>query len=163
EPPRWTLDGIAFMQTGAYDYPDVDHRIELRYDLETVRWLQTNAVGNAIVAEAPVGYYREGGLRLTSFTGLPGLVGMHQSEQRPWTQVGPRTQDAETIYTASDPRRVAEVLARLDVRYVYWGQLERAVYPQNDGSAFAALEAQGVLRRVFSNERSVLWECVAAS
>lgn len=158
EPPRWTLDGVAFMATGAYDWPAEGDRIELRHDLDAIRWLQANAPGNAIVAEAPIGYYREGGLRLTSFTGLPTLVGMHQGEQRPWTQVTPRQQDAETIYTSTDPQRVADVLERLRVRYVYWGQLERAAYPQNDGRALARLEEQGTLRRVLENAGGVLWE-----
>jgi YYY domain-containing protein len=158
EPPRWTLDGVAFMVTGAYDWPAEGDRIELRHDLEAIRWLQVNAPGNAIVAEAPIGYYREGGLRLASFTGLPTLVGMHQGEQRPWTQVMPRQQDAEAIYTSTDPQRVADVLERLRVRYVYWGQLERAAYPQNDGRALARLEEQGTLSRVLENAGGVLWE-----
>jgi len=157
EPPRWTFDGIAFMATGAYDWPDAEHRIELSYDLEAIRWLQANVTDNAVVAEAAIGYYREGGLRLSSFTGLPTLVGMHQGEQRPWTQVTPRQQDADTIYTATDPQRVAEVLDRLSVRYVYWGQLERAAYPQNDGRIFEEMEAAGLLRRAFVNDRSVIW------
>jgi YYY domain-containing protein len=158
ELPRWTLDGLAFMTTGAYDWPDEGSRIELRYDLEAIRWLQANAVGNAVVAEAPIGYYREGGLRVASFTGLPTLIGMHQGEQRPWTQVTPRQRDADTLYMTSDPRRAAEVLRSLDVSYLYYGQLERAAYPDADGSAFVALEAQGLLRRVFENERTVIWQ-----
>ena len=158
EPPRWTLDGIAFMETGAYDWPDEHNRIELRHDLQVIRWLQAQAPGNAVVAEAPIGYYREGGLRIASFTGLPTLVGMHQGEQRPWTQVTPRQQDAEVIYTSAEPQRVAEVLARLRVRYVYWGQLERAAFPHSNGSAFARLEEQGVLQRVYENAGGVLYE-----
>ena len=70
-----------------------------------------------------------------------------------------RQQDADTIYTSTDPQRVADVLERLRVRYVYWGQLERAAYPQNDGRALARLEEQGTLRRVLENAGGVLWEC----
>jgi len=83
ERPAWgTLDGMAFMTVGRYTWPDENHPIELWGDYEAIRWLQENVPGTPILAEAPVGYYREFGVRASSFTGLPTLVGMHESEQR---------------------------------------------------------------------------------
>ena len=66
-----------------------------------------------MLAEAPIGYYREGGLRVSSYTGLPTLLGMHEREQRPWEQVGPRERDAERLFTDRRSRpSCCEILAR---------------------------------------------------
>ena len=76
---------------GRYTWPDENHPIDLWGDYEAIRWLQENVPGTPVLAEAPIGYYREFGVRVSSFTGLPTLVGMHESEQRYGWQVGPRS------------------------------------------------------------------------
>jgi len=110
-----------------------------------------------VVAEAPLGYYREGGGRIASFTGLPNLLGMHQYEQRPWGAVLERERDAERLYTAQDPAVAADILARYGVGYVYVGQLEKAVYAGNGLSAIGELIAGGVLETAYQNQGGVLY------
>jgi uncharacterized membrane protein len=53
-----------------------------------------------------------------------------------------------------------EVLARYRVRYIYLGQLERAKYDAAGVDKFAALAAQGLLERVYANERVDIYRVV---
>jgi uncharacterized membrane protein len=159
-PPRGTLDGTAYMRVGVYYWPDPNQRIELSYDREAIQWLWENVAGTPVLVEAPIGFYREGGLRVTSYTGLPTLVGFHEREQRPWDQVDARERDAEAIYTTTDRSRLIEILERYDVRYIYVGQLERALYADAGLVKFAELERTGLMERVFQNAKVEIYRVV---
>ena len=159
--PRWTLDGTAYMVDARYAWPDEEHVIELAHDRAAIAWLWENARGTPVIAEAPLGFYREGGLRVSSYTGLPTLVGAHQREQRPWQQVNPRERDAEAVYTTTDPAALMELLGRHDVRYVYVGQLERIAYGEGGAATLEALARDGRLERVYGNDKVDIYEVPA--
>ncbi len=159
--PRWTLDGTAYMHDARYAWPDEEHVIELAHDRAAIAWLWENARGTPVIAEAPLGFYREGGLRVSSYTGLPTLVGAHQREQRPWQQVNPRERDAEAVYTTTDPAALMELLGRHDVRYVYVGQLERIAYGEGGASTLEALAREGRVERVYRNDKVDIYEVPA--
>jgi uncharacterized membrane protein len=81
-PPTGTLNGMAYMTAGTLVWPQ-SNPINLEYDYEALRWLQENVKGTPVLAEAKIGFYREGGMRVASYTGLPTpLGGLHQNEQR---------------------------------------------------------------------------------
>ncbi len=162
-PGAGTLDGTAFMATGVYHWPDVAHEVALRYDLEAIRWLWENVTGTPVLAQADLGYYREGGLLPASFTGLPTIVGMHEAEQRPWEQVAARQSDVARLYNTVDVGELHLLLARYDVRYVYVGQLERTVYRPEGLTKFEALAASGALERVYQNERVTIYHIPAGA
>jgi uncharacterized membrane protein len=157
-PPRGTLDGTAYMETAIYFWPDGDHPIEMKHDRAAIQWLWENVQGTPVLAEAPVGFYREGGLRVSSYTGLPTLLGAHEREQRPWEQVGARENDALALYTSADLEQVREILTRLRVRFVYVGPLERALYAGLGLDKFTTLVEQGLLARVYQNEGVDIYE-----
>jgi YYY domain-containing protein len=157
-PARNTLDGMAYMTVGQYHWPDADHPIALWHDSEAIAWLWANVPGTPVIAEAPLGYYREGGLRVSSYTGLPTLVGAHQREQRPWDQVDRRERDAEAIYTTHDVERLFGLLDRHRVRFIYVGPLERVAYPAGALAKFEDLADAGRLRRAYGNEGVVIYE-----
>ena len=102
-PQRNTLDGTAYMVDAVYDAPGGSVPVEMRYDREALVWMWEHVQGTPVLAEAPVGFYREGGLRISSYTGLPTVVGAHQYEQRPPYQVAGRQADAELLYNTEDP------------------------------------------------------------
>lgn len=133
-PPIGTFDGMAFMTVGSYTWEG--HTIELRYDYDAIRWLWQNVDGSPVIAEAAVGYYREFGVRVASFTGLPTLLGMHQSEQRYDFQVGQRDGEVRLFFSEPDYERVAPLARKLHIKYIYVGQLERIVYPPAGLSKF---------------------------
>ncbi|MBC7256256.1 MAG: hypothetical protein H5T66_09165, partial [Chloroflexi bacterium] len=119
--PRWTLDGTAYMESATYTWPDEAHRITMRDDREALEWLWQNVEGTPVILEAPVGFYREGGLRISSYTGFPTLLGAHEGEQRPWAVVAERERDATRIYTTPYAEEAARLLGKYRVRYVYIG------------------------------------------
>ncbi len=158
-PPTGTLDGLAYMQTGVYHWPDEEHSIELRYDYEAIRWLLENVRGAPVIAEAPLGYYREGGMRVSSYTGLPTLVGAHQNEQRPAELVAERTAQAERLYRSTDIQETLALLRELRVRYVYLGQLEEVHYGPWVRAKFDEMVRRGELEVAYSNPRVVIYAC----
>jgi len=150
-PPLGTLDGLAFMTVGRYTWPDESNPIELRYDYEAIHWLLANVEGTPVVAEAALPYYREGGLRVASYTGLPTLVGAHQNEQRYGWMVAQREGEARSLYESTDLQETKTLIEELDITYVYVGQLERTVYPARSLAKFDALLEEGYLELAYEN------------
>ena len=113
--------------------------------------------GNPVIAEAPVDFYRAGGLRIASYTGLPALLGAHQYEQRPASQVAPRQADAERLFATEDPDTALEIIQRQGVRLVYVGPLERALYTPAALDKFDTLVEREILERNYRNEQVDLY------
>ncbi|MBC7236163.1 MAG: hypothetical protein H5T69_09990, partial [Chloroflexi bacterium] len=156
-PPLGTLDGTAYMYTGVYYWPDAEHPIELWYDRQALEWFWEHVPGTPVLAEAAIGFYREGGLRISSYTGLPTIVGAHEREQRPWDQVGPRERHAEAIYVTQDEAELLALLDRYRVRYIYIGQLERYLYDGPGLAKFEELARAGRLELVYHNEKTAVY------
>jgi uncharacterized membrane protein len=157
-PAFGTLDGMAYMTTGEFYWPQ-DNRIVLQYDYEAIRWLQNHVKGTPVLAEAEIGYYREGGMRVASYTGLPmPLGGLHQNEQHWPDQVGQRDELYREFWNTPDPALAWGLIQQLDISYIYVGQLERAVYTSPGALIkFDALVAQGRLTIVYQNERTRIY------
>jgi YYY domain-containing protein len=153
-PPVGTLDGAAFMSVGSYtfDWQGRQFKVDLSYDYEAIRWLQDNVPGSPVIAEARVDYYREFGMRVSSFTGLPTLLGAHQGEQRYDTQVGQRDGEARTFFNEPDFAKVLPLIDKLHIKYIYVGQLERGVYSPQGLAKFDAAVGQ-YLDLVYENPK----------
>jgi YYY domain-containing protein len=160
-PPVGTLDGTAYMTVGAYQWPTPDTDVVLREEREAIRWLLEQVPGSPVLAEAPAGeyivdgrptgydYYRAGGLRVASMTGLPTFVGHHQYEQRDGRQVSARTEKGKEFFQTTDIARTRDLLAELGVRYVYVGALERILFAEESLRKFDILAENGELTVVF--------------
>ncbi|MBN1584242.1 MAG: hypothetical protein JXA89_26270, partial [Anaerolineae bacterium] len=156
-PPIGTLDGMAFMTVGVYTWPDENNPITLRGDYEAIRWLRDNVKGTPVLAEAPIGYYREFGVRVTSYTGLPTLKGMHASEQRYGWQVGTRSGQANELFMSNDLPRTVELIDELGVKYIYVGPLERTQYPHSIAK-FEELVFSKYLSIVYQNDLVTIYQ-----
>jgi uncharacterized membrane protein len=150
-PPLGTLDGLAFMSVATYNWPDDRHPIEMQYDLAAIHWLQDHVVGTPVIAEAAIGYYREGGMRVSSYTGLPTLLGMHQGEQRYSDDVGKRDGEAREFFNSPDSARAMDLVRQLHIDYIYIGQLERVTYDEAGLAKFDAMLKAGVLAMAYEN------------
>jgi uncharacterized membrane protein len=159
-PPIGSLDGMEFMTVGAYRWPDDSNTIELRGDYQAIRWLQDNVRGTPVLAEAPIGYYREFGVRVSSFTGLPTLIGMHESEQRWGQQVGQRDAQAHNLYRTVNEQETLDLIRELRVEYVYLGPLESTVYPQASAK-FERMSMLGYLYPVYQNDLVTIYHVPA--
>ena len=157
-PPLGTLDGSAFMTVGSYAWPDESNRMQLVYDYEAIKWLLEHVSGTPVVAEAPLPYYREFGLKVASYAGLPTLLGAHQNEQRHDWQVGQRSGDADTFYRTTDLDETRELIAKLHISYVYVGQLERTIYPEEGLAKFEEMGAFGHLALAYQNPGVKIYE-----
>lgn len=152
-PPVGTLDSFAFMSVGAHFWPDDANPIVWAPEQEALQWLRDNVEGTPVVAEAALGYYREGGSRVATYTGLPIPLGpQHEGEQRPKAPLGTRSTLVQLLYTSNSPEETLGMAERLGVSYIYVGQLERIAYGGEAVSAkFALMATQGTLETVFDN------------
>jgi uncharacterized membrane protein len=145
------------MNVATYNWPDERNRIDMKYDLEAIHWLQDNVSGTPVVAEAAIGYYREGGLRVASYTGLPTLLGMHQSEQRYSEDVGKRDGEAREFFNTRDSARAMELVRQLHIHYIYIGQLERVTYDAAGLAKFEQMRQAGVLDVAYQNPKVMIY------
>ena len=160
-PSIGTLDGMAYMTVGSYAWPDDSNRIELKYDYEAIQWLLANVKGTPVIAEAALPYYREGGSRVASYTGLPSLLGaQHAGEQRYAWQVGQRDGEVRDFYTTGDIGRALELIRNLDVSYIYVGRLERTTYDPIGLAKFDQMVEEGYLTVPYSNEEVKIYRVV---
>lgn len=160
--PGWrpaigTLNGLDFMREGVFYWPDQNNPIELRHDWEAIQWLLDNVQGNAVIMEsAQVAYYREAGSRIASMTGLSGISGMHEGEQRYGDVVGLRAALHNEFWSTMDIGRTQQLMDELGVDLVYVGPLEHYVHPAGV-QKLAQMAAEGQLAPLFSNERSIIY------
>jgi uncharacterized membrane protein len=147
----FTLDGQAYMASA--EHREHEHPLKLAPDLEAIRWLQAEIPGTPVIVEGHMPEYRWGG-RISVNTGLPTVIGWswHERQQRaalPQDVVARRVSDVDAIYTSLDADRVAAILDRYQVEYVYVGSLERVLYP---ASGLAKFDTDRHWQRVYAND-----------
>jgi len=126
-----TLDALAFMRTAFFQPPDTRSVIRLAEDRAAVRWLGEHVRRQALILESSqVDYYRNFGTRIASLTGLAGLNGMHQSEQRDPAQVAARASLHHALWTPLPGREFCTLYRHHGVDIVYAGQLEQINHPR---------------------------------
>lgn len=153
-----TLDGTAYMEASVHW--EQEQPIELKWDLEAVRWLQDNVAGSPVILEAHTEQYRWGG-RMANYTGLPTVLGWpwHQIQQRgPYSvEVHERAEDIRQIYETEDLNSAQVLLSKYDVSFVVVGDLERIYYPGAGPEKFDRMVEQGAAAKVFDNGRTAIY------
>jgi YYY domain-containing protein len=157
QPAYGTLNGLDFMQQGTFTWPDQSNTLDLSHDWQAIGWLLANVRGNATIVESSqVGYYREAGSRIASMTGLSGITGMHESEQRYGEDVGQRSALHREFWETPDPARIQQLLDELQVDLVYVGPLEHYLHPAGV-ERIQQLAATGQLIPLFSTSGSAIY------
>ncbi len=118
----WTLDGLSMMQR---NYPG---------DYAGVRWLRENAAPDAVVLESVGGDWDWTHGRVSMATGRPTLLGWdgHEAQWRgghpeAYAQIGIRREEANRIYTTTNPLEARQLLEKHGVDYVFVGFAETAL------------------------------------
>jgi uncharacterized membrane protein len=113
--------------------------------------------GNGTLLESSeVDYYRAWGTRVANSTGLSGLKGMHEQEQRYPEDVGYRDGLLRELWATLDVARTQQIMDELDVDFVYVGQLERFLHP--DGvRKFEQMASEGLLTAIYQNDRVTIY------
>jgi YYY domain-containing protein len=148
-----TLDGFAFARAW---YPG---------DAQAITWLNTNIAGSPVILEAAIPYDYTWSGRVSTYTGLPDVLGWlgHESEQRYQGQPADRLTDISLIYTTPDPDLALEFLHHYNVSYIYVGDLERQAYaPQSSVGLdkFARMAQQGSLQVVYRHGGVTIYRVV---
>ena len=153
------LDGSAYMLTAVHY--ERDQPIELKWDYEAIRWLQDNVEGTPVVLEAHMEQYRWGS-RITKYTGLPTVLGWpwHQYQQRSAYDSGirERANDTRLTYETDNVDEALRLLRKYGVTYVVYGDLERTVYGDRGLDKFRVMEGQGLVRLVFQNSGTSIYQ-----
>ncbi len=156
-PELGTLDGLAFMKEGVYSWPDGSNAIEFGYDWQAIQWILDHVRGNLVIAESSeIDYYRAGGSRIASMTGLSGLNGKHAGEQRYGEIVGQRSALFSEFWSTPDVGRTQQLIDELEIDLIYVGQLEQFLHPQAVDK-LARLAEQGWLTPIYRNDRAILY------
>ena len=155
-----TLDGMVYMQTATYQ--EGESTLKLEWDRQAMHWMLENIQGSPVVLEANVLLYRWGN-RVSIYTGLPTIVGWdwHQRQQRghiAGDRVNRRVAEVGEIYSTGDLTRAQQLLHRFGVKYIYMGELERAVYPADGLAKFQRWAEEGFLREVYRNPGVVIYK-----
>lgn len=163
--PR-TLDSMEFMKDSAY--ADYGRDFSLNEDYYLIRWMQENIQGSPVIVEAAsAGEQYRWHSRITTYTGLPDVVGWqwHQQQQRVLesNQIIQRGIEVDAFYRAPDKDAAAGFLRKYDVSYIVLGQLEYAKYTSLDPNVPDGLrkfnELNGVLwREIFRHGATILYE-----
>lgn len=144
-PPFGTLDGLEYMREGSYRWPTDADVIPLHDDWAAIQWLLDTVRGNPVIAEtSEVDYYRAGSTRIASMTGISGLRGMHESEQRFGDALAVRAGQHQEFWDTPDPARTLELIDELDISLIYVGQLEARLHP----AGVAKLEAMAAAGQI---------------
>lgn len=147
--PMGTLSGLTYMENATFSSNIAPFAIQMKYDLEGINWLNKNVKGLDVIAELPAEYYRDGGMRISSNTGLPMIIGgLHQEEQRGTVYerlIGDRRQDVNELYTTPDIQRALTIISKYDVEYIYVGQLEVGYIRQQEAANH--ISAESALRK----------------
>ncbi len=135
-PAKW-----AFSQSYNANLPTLDSAATLKggraSDAAAIDWLNKNVTGTPVVLEAPFeGSYNYRG-RISTFTGLPTVLGWagHEGQWRgSYDEQGRRKADIDQIYSTLDPTAARELMKQYKIAYVVVGPTERE--PDNRGSAY---------------------------
>jgi len=172
QPPVGTLNGLAYMTVAEYDWPNNRNHIVLSGEYRALEWLLDNVRGTPIVAEAPAGsytiegesvsydYYRAGGLRVASITGLPTFVGHHQYEQRPAMQVSEQGARSREFFGTTDLAAARRLMRELHVGYIYVGALEKILFSEDALRKFEVLVEAGELEVAYQNVDVTIYRVV---
>ena len=123
-------------------------------DPGAIDWLREHAPSGSVVLEA-VGddYSAFGHARISTFTGLPTVMGWPGHELQWGHDPGSAAQEVDRIYREPDAAAARALLEPYDVRYVVVGPLERADYGD---AGLAKWDELG--RRVYERDGTIVWE-----
>ncbi len=148
-----SLAGTAYMEQAVHQ--EEGRSLQLKWDLEAIRWLQDNVEGSPVILEAHHHQYHWTS-RVAGYTGLPTVLGWpwHQIQQRPpyADAVQERSRDIREIYSTADVGRAQELLSKYEVEYIVVGELEQAHYPGSGLHKFEQMVGKELVFPVFRNQ-----------
>jgi uncharacterized membrane protein len=126
-------------------------------DARAIAWLDRHARPQRVILEAVGDDYQTNGTLISTFTGLPTVMGWggHESQWRPGdADVTQRVNDVKTLYTTHNIGLARQLLRKYDIRYVLVGEAETAKY----GAGSAGLKKFGSFMHIaFSTHGATIY------
>jgi YYY domain-containing protein len=142
EGPR--LDGLRWLERTAPG------------DVAAIDWLRENSGAEDVLLEsAGDDYSAFGHARMSTFTGIPAVLGWAGHEVQWGHDPGDRRAVVDRLYRTQDAREARGLLERFGVRFVVVGPLERT---DHGNAGIAKWDILG--RRVFDRDGTIVWEIV---
>jgi len=135
-----TLDGLGWLRDRAPG------------DVGAIAWLNDNADGGAVLESFGADYSAFGHARISTFTGLPSVLGWAGHELQWGHDVGTRREDIARMYESPTPAGALPLLRRYRVRWVVVGPLERTDYGDDGVAKWDQLG-----RRVYDAGGTTVW------
>ncbi len=137
------LNGLSYLQSL---YPD---------DYQALSWLREKVPDQPVIVEA-VGESYTDFARVSANTGLPTILGWRVHEwlwRGSFDEPGERTEEVKTIYESLNLSSTKKILQKYQVKYLFWGALEKEAYPEAKESKFDQLG-----QVVFSSHQTKIWQ-----
>ena len=112
-----TLDGLRWLRERAPD------------DVAAIEWLRSVDGSPTVLETVGSAYDPDGRARVSTFTGIPTVIGWPGHEVQWGHDPGSRPADVGHIYRTRDVARARSLLERYGVDYVFVGELERRDFP----------------------------------
>ena len=122
-----TLDGMRWLTRSRPD------------DARAIEWLRRVPGTPTIVESVGPDFDPNGTSRVSTFTGLPTVLGWAGHELQWGHDPGSRGADVNRLYETRSTATARRLLRRYGVRYVFVGSLERALYPPGGLRKFGRL------------------------
>ena len=140
----YTVAGAYSREAGFHSRPTLDGlhwlRVQAPGDAAAIDWLNGHIQGAPTLLEAVGSDYDPAGhARVSTFTGLPAVLGWPGHEAQWAHDQGSRQQDVQTLYTTNDIALSRQLLTRYAIQYVFVGSLERSDFPPAGLAKFAQL------------------------
>jgi YYY domain-containing protein len=123
-------------------------------DIPAIEWLRSNAGSDAVLLESAGDDYSPfGHARMSTFTGVPAVLGWAGHELQWGHDPGDRRAAVDRLYRTTDAAEAARLLRRFGVRYVVVGPLERT---DHGDAGVAKWDRLG--RRVHDARGTTVWD-----
>jgi YYY domain-containing protein len=159
-----TLDAMKYMTLA--QATERGQTYSFRDEYEMLIWMQDHIQGTPIVAgSAASPIYRSLRARVSTYTGLPTLIGYdwHERQQRsilPTSVVDQRLADANKLFATTDTNVAWQLIQKYDISYIIVGYPERLYYPAAGLAKFDQMVKQGRLIVAHKNANVTLYQVV---
>jgi YYY domain-containing protein len=136
---EWGLDGGAYLQ---FQNPA---------EMAAIGWLKTADFGVIAEAVSPTGGSYTGYGRVSTLSGLPGVLGWmgHESQWRGGPlAMGNRQADLIRLFCSRDPTEINDVIQKYQIKYIFVGSLERSTYSKGSESCTRGIN-EAILSQLF--------------
>ncbi len=158
-----SLDGEAYLRSPNASWGENGMNFSFSEDADGIAWLRANVTGTPVLLEAHAEAYRWI-TRIATHTGMQSLMGWpwHEQQQRSVADAGviidARKQAIQRWYTSLEAQQTFAEMQNYGIEYIFYGRMERALYGESAGKAFAQLAESKDITEVFRSGETIIYQ-----